>query len=535
MNRTIQNLLLGAIAVLLLCLHSPKWTFAPAAWLSAIPLLVLFRSNRLWVGVVWVFLISFIAGIISQPGVMPFPLPVLLSIIGIGSLISLLPFIADHYLYPRSNGFWRTLLFPSTALIIEFSQLNSLSGVWGSIANTQHDFLPLAQTASLVGIWGIVFLVYWFAPVVLFVAERWREERSQAMQAGFLFLLVLSAGLIYGGIRLWQYPLSQKDSVKVAAITLDNTSLLQSAYEAVHNTTIAIHREMTPLSPEMQALNEAFAQYLEDPDQPRFQMVSREIDRINRQALSQSKEATEAGAQVLVWSEGLGMAFKKNEKRLIQQAQQLAKEEQVYLLLAMKAFLEAPFSAGEPVLENKVLTIAPNGTVINTFFKNRPVPYLESSAPGDGHIPIIQTEFGQIAPSISYDADFPLLIAQTGRQEADLLLIPTDDWHTIAPYHSYMTRFRAIENGVSVVKSTSRGLSIAYDPLGRIIAEQDFSSAPSGQIMITDVPAQRAPVLYPFIGDSFAWFWSAYLMVAMTLSVGRYLIRWLKQRGLRRR
>ena len=37
------------------------------------------------------------------------------------------------------------------------------AATWGSIAYTQYGYLPLMQVAAFVGIWGITFLIAWFA------------------------------------------------------------------------------------------------------------------------------------------------------------------------------------------------------------------------------------------------------------------------------------------------------------------------------------------------------------------------------------
>src|SRR3989338_1808189 len=35
-------------------------------------------------------------------------------------------------------------------------------GVWGSLAHTQFGNLPLMQSASVIGTWGVTFLICWF-------------------------------------------------------------------------------------------------------------------------------------------------------------------------------------------------------------------------------------------------------------------------------------------------------------------------------------------------------------------------------------
>jgi apolipoprotein N-acyltransferase len=100
--------------------------------------------------------------------------------------------------------------------------------------------------------------------------------------------------------------------------------------------------------------------------------------------------------------------------------------------------------------------------------------------------------------------DYPGLIRQAGSGNADILLIPAQDWESVDPLHSHMAVFRAIENGVSVIKSTGAGLSIAVDPYGRLISATDYFN-PGPKQMISCVPKKGIVTVYSRIGDAFAW------------------------------
>ncbi len=147
---------------------------------------------------------------------------------------------------------------------------------------------------------------------------------------------------------------------------------------------------------------------------------------------------------------------------------------------------------------------------------------MERSAPGDGTIPVIYTKYANISPSICYDADFPRLIAQTGNSETEILLIPASDWIDISPYHSHITRFRAVENGISVVKSVRNGLSVAYDPYGRIVRESDFFDENAGTLMV-DLPVKKTDTLYPVWGDLFAQIWILFFLSIVLLHIKDYV------------
>ena len=91
---------------------------------------------------------------------------------------------------------------------------------------------PIAQSASVVGIWGIIFLIYWFASTFVFALENWKENKKIAVAGSTVFLSVLVFTIIFGVVRL---TLSNNDTktVKVAAITLDNSDFYKTVYKTV--------------------------------------------------------------------------------------------------------------------------------------------------------------------------------------------------------------------------------------------------------------------------------------------------------------
>jgi apolipoprotein N-acyltransferase len=67
-----------------------------------------------------------------------------------------------------------------------------------------------------------------------------------------------------------------------------------------------------------------------------------------------------------------------------------------------------------------------------------------------------------------------------------------------------MAVFRAIENGVSIVRQADNGLSMATDPHGRVLAQVDHFTS-SERVMVAQVPTQGVSTLYPVVGDMFGW------------------------------
>ena len=91
------------------------------------------------------------------------------------------------------------------------------SGTLNSIAYTQYGDLPLMQLVSATGIWGITFLITWFAAVVNWAWERdfaWPQVRG----GGVLYAGILAVVLLGGGARLALFP-PQATLVRVAGLS----------------------------------------------------------------------------------------------------------------------------------------------------------------------------------------------------------------------------------------------------------------------------------------------------------------------------
>jgi apolipoprotein N-acyltransferase len=131
---------------------------------------------------------------------------------------------------------------------------------------------------------------------------------------------------------------------------------------------------------------------------------------------------------------------------------------------------------------------------------------------------ILNTPYGRVTSVICFDADFPQLLAQAGALCADVVLDPSNDWRAIDPWHTQMASFRAIEQGVNLIRQTSRGLSAAYDYQGRRLAAMDhFQTA--DYAMISQIPTKGVRTIYARLGNWFAFACLAGLILLVILSL----------------
>jgi apolipoprotein N-acyltransferase len=183
----------------------------------------------------------------------------------------------------------------------------------------------------------------------------------------------------------------------------------------------------------------------------------------------------------------------------IGRGRQLAREKHVYL--AMPLFIQ--ILQGNQPPENKLIVVDPAGDVVMEHYKYGGNQF-EGSVLGNGVLQTFQTPSAKVGGVVCWDMDFPRIVSQAGRNGTDILLAPANDWEAVSTTHAHMAVFRAVENGVSLVRQAKNGLSIATDPYGRTLATMDHFTA-SERLMVAQVPTTGVTTVYSVIGDLFGW------------------------------
>ncbi len=470
------------------------WTIPAAAWVVQLFMLRFSRRVKPLAGALSIWLAFFIANSIANTGsTHVMPLALYLAVMGLVSGLFVLPYLADRLIARRLPGFVSTLVFPVAWVTMELinSRLNPY-GTWSSIAYTQYGNLPLMQLVSVTGIAGITFLIAWFGSVGNWVWEgnfNWATVKRGVL----IYVGVWSLVILGGGARLAFAP-SEGEAVRMATIG-------------------------TPAFYTAQAEELAYRLMLD----PQLSTEDREkILRIFREEqdwfLESARREARAGAKIVAWNETGTLVLDTDEDAFLKRAREVARQEQVYLVMGVGTAHPGKWPAGD----NKTVLITPAGEVAFTYFKTRLVPGSDTSyaVPGDGHIPTADTPYGRIASAICYDMDFPDHIVQVGRADVDVLFAPSADWRAVGPTHSLMAEFRAIENGVSLVRPARWGVHSAVDPYGRTLAKMD-EFTPEQLVMVAQVPVRGVRTVYSRIGDLFAWLCVAGLLGAIAWGIQR--------------
>lgn len=484
------------LAFILLLFSNGRHAIPITAWLGPAFLVRFLRSRRAGSGLFIGYLVSAVAFHFQFRGMVPIPGIGYYLFVAATGFIVLLPYLVDRLLIPRLGGFFATLVLPMAWVSTEYLvAVWSPYGTWGSVAYSQYGNLPLSQILSVTGLYGVTFLMGWFASVSNWICEQ--ELDWPKIRAGTLtFATVLILVLLFGGARLVLFPPSSP-TVRVASISKPDIPIFPTA---------EIQRR----------LSEGKATRAD------LEAIRARGQAIHNDLLSRADREAAAGAMLVFWGEANAPVFKEDEASLIGRGRELARQRKVHLAMALATWNR---TQARP-LENKVVLLDPSGNLAWEFLKARPVPGEEAaiSARGDGRIKSAATPYGRVAAAICFDMDFPQLLRQAGQLGADMVLAPSNDWKEIDPWHTQMATFRAIEQGFSLIRHTSKGLSVAVDYQGRVLSAMDHYQA-TDRAMIAQVPIHGVRTIYAKVGDLFARFCAAGILAMIGWFVVRTFLR----------
>ena len=479
------------IGAALLPFTSIQPSLAIAAWLAPVFLLRFARTQRARVGLPMLALVQSVAlGVNWYIGSTP---NTMLALGGVGvGLLATLAYAADRLLTPRLRGLSSILVFPLALTTIDWlgsllapmltpfllPSLFAAAGAWDSPGYTQASLAPLVQLVSVTGMWGLTFLLAWFASTANALWEHGFDLRRTRVSL-VAFGAVCGTVLIFGGLRI-AAPSSVAPTVRVAAI--------------------ASREDLFPTISDLS---------------PGDLMPGTAVQRANARGrlapiaddlFARTERAARDGAKIITWGEAGAPVLEEDAPALIARAASLARQQGIYLQVGLVVFRNTDHY---PVLENRAVLLDSTGTTAWDYHKAHPTPGENMMiAAGPRTLPVVDTPYGRLAIAICYDVDFPDLIRQAGQAGVDMLLAPYKDWESVRVQHAQMAIFRAIENGFVIVRPSLSGISTIVDAQGRVLAQAD-AFGPGEPTAVATVATQHATTLYARFGD-----WFAYLCVA---------------------
>lgn len=400
----------------------------------------------------------------------------------------------------------RVLALAASLTVGEWLRGHVLTGFpWNTLGYALTEPLALAQTASLIGLWGLTFLTVaiFASPAVLIDgSSRGRKPWIAPVAA----LLLLAAMGIFGGVRLSLQPTSMVANVKLRIMQPN----LQQDVKFNYSAKAEVMRKYLTLS--------------------------------DRAAGPQSTGVRDAS--ILIWPESAFPFFLTREADAMAQIAELLPKGTVLITGSVRA-PDLPAGVRITRAYNSIYVIDHDGSVLSVYDKLHLVPFGEFLPFQDwmeklGFVQLTRVQGGfipgtrrrtmeipnapRVLPLICYEAIFPGNIATLDDRPGWIVNLTNDGWFGIStgPYqHLQQSRIRAIEEGLPVVRAANTGVSAVIDPLGRIVARLGLGIE---GVLDSSLPSAIPPTVYARVGDAPA----AIIIIAAFLFV-------VSRRGAKRR
>jgi len=417
-----------------------------ATWIGPVFLLRFIRTQKAWLGL----LLGFIANgaaftIYWRPAFLDAGEMFTLASI-IFALFFFIPYIIDRLLKPCIPGFAGTLILPTAFVAAEYllHLINPLPlGTFFLLPYTQSDNLPLLQIMSITGMWSITFLIIWFASVVNYAWEGGFEPRQ--VGKGVVFYTVILVGVLaFGGLRLALFR-PTGPTVQVAALTTN------------------VNKEVLP-EPDSEMDQRLGSGNLTEADR---REMTEKMNEINTDLITRTRQQAKAGAKIITWTEYNAETWSDSEAQFLEQAKQVAREEQIYLVFPL--IVIEPDVAKRPAPEtewvNKSVMITPQGEIAYQYVKHNLLvgPESDHALRGPRVIDSIDTPYGKLASEICLDMEYPDFNRLAGQQGVDIMLSGAIDgtrstrrW-LLSARSKRAFRWRAAASSAPTSWSTTRG------------------------------------------------------------------------------
>ena len=504
--------LFAVLAGLVLSVSFPRLNVAGFAWIA--PGLILFcgvgktGKQKFWIGYV-AGLAHFLVTLNWLLSI-PFPAGAIAGWIALSAYLALYPatwvwlcwkifsrIFPDNASKKFSDTTWkqRAIWSLSCAAIwvaLEMTMARLFTGFpWTFLGITQYKIIPLIQIASITGVYGVSFLLVWFAVSLCSAGFLLIQipQRPRAWSAEII-LPALAAALVFsfGAARI-----SEKEKpARQVKVALVQPSIPQTL--------------------------------IFDPsqDETRF----KKIIQLSENALAEKPD-------VLIWPEASTPPL---DAGMFGALTNFIARHHVWMILgADDAQVRSAARGGlETNFYNSSFLFSPDGNAAATYHKQRLVifgeyvpferwlPFMKwltpiggSFAEGETASPFqIDSPRAKISVLICFEDVFPHYAREQVESDTDFLLNLTNDgWfgeRSAQWQQAANAFFRAVENGLPLVRCTNNGLTCWVDKFGRL---RKYFGDSSGNIyregfLIAEIPLvaeKREPTFYNQHGDWFGW------------------------------
>ena len=494
---------LALLSGALLALSFPKFGYPAFAWIALVPLLIAIshpaqaghdaRSLRAFLlglitGVTYFVGTTYWTGeVLRQFGGVPVPVA-LLAMLLLALYLALFPaftaLIAARLI--ARAGQRALFVAPAVWVAAEYLRGYLLGGFpWVPLGNSQVTVLPIAQLASVTGVYGLSGLVAFVSASLAYAVVSMGRARIAGFAAAALAVGVVAA---WGLVRIG-------DGRLVREGTAIRIGLIQG--------NIAQEDKWNP----------------------------REARRIFTTYIAMTRDAVRRGAEFVIWPESSTPFMFEEDEVGEAIVRDLARELQVPILfgsdqidrsgdairLYNAAFLITP--EGETGAVYRKIHLVPFGEYIPfknlLYFVSPLVERLTDFAPGTSMV-MLPVGGHQVNTAICYEVVYPSLIREAVLGGSQLLTTITNDgWYgySSAPYqHFELASMRAIEQGRYLARAANTGISGIVDPYGRIVQRSAIFEEVG---LVGEARILTGRTLYAAIGDAVAY--AAIVLTAVAL------------------
>ncbi|MGB6308663.1 MAG: nitrilase-related carbon-nitrogen hydrolase [Steroidobacteraceae bacterium] len=344
----------------------------------------------------------------------------------------------------RASAMATLLAFPACWTSLEYLYgLLAPNGSYGSLAYSQVSAPLLIQSASLLGMYSVTFLICLFAnTLAMALHTSLRTRRLLALGLG-----ICAFDVAFGFVRLSR---PQPTAVTVGAFVDESATL--TAYRS-------------------DTLDSAVS--------------------VSAAYASAIRHAAAQGVQFAVTPEG-GIVTRQQWRAAI-----LAP----LLTAAQQTGVQIIAGVYERVPPADLAFALQAGSAPRSYAKRHLVPFVETEfTPGHSSGWLGAGR----AMEICKDMDYPRTILDDAQYGIRLMGVPAGDFGKDAWLHARMAIMRGVENGFAMVRAADEGLLTASDAEGRLIARKRASSSGMTELLAA-LPLGPGSSLYTRIGDAFAW------------------------------
>jgi apolipoprotein N-acyltransferase len=458
------------------------------AWVGLVPLLLALRRSTPAMGA-WLGLVA--GGLLEGVG----HRYLLASDVSLSAYALIVVYLAGRF---ALFGFGAALLWrarpavapigvPALWVLLEYVQLHVgwLSIPWLLLGLTQEEVLPVARIASVGGVYAVSFVVLGGNLALAYAIEAGLARRRGGApgsgagrpaiiaSTGTLALLLVGGNAPAPGEVL---PGPEPDPIRVALIQA-------GTYES--------------LEPVPNVRNRVLDHYI-----------------------TLTRQAAEEAPDLIVWPESAVPVALPYDGGAMKRLHDLSRELGTPLLVGSSGRAKSEVRGGPPGIANSAFLIHPDSEHGGRYDKIRLLPFNEYVParwfPWPGWIadvgfrdakrgersPVLEWPGLRVGVQICWESLFPEEARGSAARGVDLLVTLTNESFTKsdAAYGHFfaMNRFRAIENGLPLVRATTTSWSALVAPNGAVVAERRDPG-----ILVADLPRGSGPTLYARFGD---WF-----------------------------